>query len=203
MMASKTQRNSIISAASANSKSFNEISQQLNLNNIRLFINPKEEITVVVFPFLKSKDKSFALKGSFLNGNFIIINEIFVEKISIENKIFTVVSKDNEFFVLNTENGIYKIHNFDVQKLNIIDTRSQIKETLLSTITIDKVANDQYGNHGGTGLCQRERNESFSDCYKAEMDELCDGFWGCVGSSTPFAAVLVAAVCSCSATQVD
>lgn len=203
VIASKIQSNQIISSASVYSKSFKEISKHLNLINLRLFINPKEGVTVVVFPFLNSNNKAFALKGSFLNGNFIVFNEIFVEKIRVENKLFTVVCKDDEFFVLSTENGIDKIHNFDIKKLNKIDTKTQLKENLLKTINIDKVANDQYGNHGGNGFCQRERNESFSDCYKAEMDELCDGFWGCVGASTPFAAVLVAAACSCSATQVD
>ena len=205
IIASKTQIDQIIQSASKNSKSFNEISSQLNLNNLRLFINGKEGITVVIFPFLKSKDKSFALKGLFYNGSFIVSNEIFVEKINIENKIYTVVSKDDEFFVVNTENGIDKVNNFDVKKLNLIDIKSQLKRNLISNININKLGyfDDQYGNHGGNGLCQRERNESFSDCYKAEMDELCDSFWGCVGTATPHAAVLVAIVCSCSARQAD
>lgn len=54
--------------------------------------------------------------------------------------------------------------------------------------------------HGGSGFCQREKNEKFSDCFKAECDEFCDSFISCIALSTqPSVAILIGVACSCSA----
>ena len=57
---------------------------------------------------------------------------------------------------------------------------------------------DEY--HGGPGFCQRENNEKFSDCYKAECDEFCGSFISCVALATqPAVSILIATACSCNA----
>lgn len=63
-----------------------------------------------------------------------------------------------------------------------------------------QVVDDCYGNHGGTGFCQREPGESTSVCYKAEVDEFCDDLLGCEGLLYWQVHALILASCSCSAT---
>ena len=53
-------------------------------------------------------------------------------------------------------------------------------------------------DHGGTGFCQRENGESFSNCFKAESDEFCDSFISCIALATqPSVAMVIAVACSC------
>jgi hypothetical protein len=210
ILVNSIQRNQIIQSAKKSSKSFNEISRQLNLNNIRLFNNSNDGVTVVIFPYLDSKEKSFALKGSFSNGNFAITNEIFVEKININNQVTTLVSKDNESFIINSENDFDKFQtiNLGSEKLNILDFTAQLKANATMSVITKNISlaalDDKYGNHGGNGFCQRERNETFAQCYKAEKDEFCDDFFSCIaGDLVPAVSILIATSCSCSASQSD
>ena len=54
--------------------------------------------------------------------------------------------------------------------------------------------------HGGKGFCQHEKNENFSDCFKAECDEFCDSFISCIALATqPSVSILIAIACSCDA----
>jgi hypothetical protein len=46
-------------------------------------------------------------------------------------------------------------------------------------------------------LCQRQKGETTSDCYKREVDEFCDGFIGCVALTQVSVHVLILALCTC------
>jgi hypothetical protein len=57
-------------------------------------------------------------------------------------------------------------------------------------------------DHGGTGFCQREKNEKFADCFKAESEEFCDSFVSCIALATqPSVSILIGIACSCDATK--
>jgi hypothetical protein len=64
--------------------------------------------------------------------------------------------------------------------------------------TNEVLVKDCEGRHGGEGFCQREGGESFSTCYKAESDEFCDGFVGCISMISPLVQLVIASSCSCA-----
>ena len=123
----------------------------------------------------------------------------------------------NEMFHLNNELFARHEINKDMTTIDILNTVGEgltVKaNNRKGTMSVNPIRNlqethvqfnlikDCEGNQGGEGWCQREGGESFKSCYNAEMDELCDGFWGCVGGATPFAAILVGLACSCASSN--
>jgi hypothetical protein len=100
------------------------------------------------------------------------------------------------------ENGqIIITNNNDATLINIVNgvqTYSPIESQSIEFKALQM--KDCEGNHGGTGFCQRQAGERFSDCYKSEKDEFCDGFWSCIAVDTqPQVMLLIAAACSCGA----
>ena len=208
-LTTSTQKEQIILSAKKISKSFNDLSSLLNLNNVRLFENKNEGITIVVFPYLNSENKSLAFKGFFSWDHFKIINEIYVEKIKNEGKTITLVSKDNDYFLINSSENLDILQNIDLgqERLNIVDFKQQLKVSSLMSLDSKRVNvafDDKYGNHGGNGFCQRERNETFAQCYEAEKEEFCSDIFTCLAADlSPAVSILIAALCSCSANQSD
>jgi hypothetical protein len=72
--------------------------------------------------------------------------------------------------------------------------------------TIRDIKGNEFENrfakeyHGGSGFCQREKDESYGACYRAESDEFCDSFISCVALATqPSVAIVIGLACSCNA----
>ena len=180
------EQHDMIHAAIASFEKYNNIYKNLNESSIRLFENKVDGFAVVMFQFEETPEKLFSIKGYFKFNKFIITNDyLFERKIWNKNNGKIIISNKNEEVVINIFNG----------NQNILSPVTQSSEN----ISIQMI--DCAGNHGGTGFCQRQIGEKFSDCYKAEKDEFCDGFWSCIAVDTqPQVMLLIAAACSCSAT---
>jgi|GEM_PF-6886265 len=204
--ATDLQKNKIISAARSHSLYFNDIFQILDMNNVRLFTSYSGGQTVAVFTFIGSDVKTFGLQGFLSEDKFLILNDLFVDKIIEADGTRTlVILKNNDLIGLNYKNGeeisqdLYlsnKVNITNLVQLNLFD---------FNTLTNQKINfDDRYGNHGGNGFCQRERNETFAQCYKAEKDEFCSDFFSCIaGDLVPAVSMLIATSCSCKANQSD
>ncbi|GGI22851.1 hypothetical protein [Pedobacter mendelii] len=208
IVASSSQKKQIILSAESNSQYFNTISQYLNLNEIRLFTNKNDNTTVAIISYKDNINKSFALKGSFVDDKFSFNNDLFVEKnIEANGNVVFLVGKDKEVLSLDfsTKEGKINSINLGTTKPKILDLFTDLKSRQLMGLNGNIISlNDQYGNHGGNGFCQRERNENFSNCYSAEKEEFCDNFFSCLALDTqPQVLLLIAAACSCSASQSD
>lgn len=139
-----------------------------------------------MFSFENNEDKYFSIKGYFTKKSFVVTNEFFFgRKIKDKNNGQILITNNGDATIINVVNG--------VQTYSAIESDSQHFQNLQM--------NDCAGNHGGTGFCQRQAGERFADCYKAEKDEFCDGFWSCIAVDTqPQVMLLIAAACGCSAT---
>lgn len=176
----------IIKSLERSSSIYKKAAQSININSLRLFENKKERIVIAIFEFNKNPDKYFSIKGYMQNGLFIITNEfLFARKIENSTNGKVIITNNNEATIITFENGL--------------QTYSEIGHTAVEFKILQ--IKDCEGNHGGTGFCQRQSGERFSDCYNAEKDEFCDGFWSCLAVDTqPQVMILIAAACGCSAT---
>ncbi|MCM5527883.1 hypothetical protein [Parasegetibacter sp. NRK P23] len=184
---SQSQSDVIFSSLSGYTGVYSRIASKIQKKSIRLFENKNEGITVAMMRFEETPEKYYAVKGYFSKGAFQITNEfLFGRKITDQNSGQIVITNNSDAILIDVENGI----QFFTQ-LGYNDAEYRIIQV-----------KDCQGNHGGTGFCQREPGESFSNCYKAEKDEFCDGFWSCLAVDTqPQVMLLIAAACGCNATQ--
>jgi hypothetical protein len=52
------------------------------------------------------------------------------------------------------------------------------------------------------GFCQRQKNQTFGQCYKHESDEFCDSFISCLAINTqPTIHIVIAVACSCYSSE--
>jgi len=168
------------------SKSYREVEHLLNKETVEVLKN-EEGTIAVLFHYSKDENKYYFVRGVLSNENFYLNNELFARyKINKDITTIDILNSGGEGLTVKSDNLKGTISVNPITNLH----EAHIQFNLIK---------DCDGNHGGNGWCQREPGESFSSCYNAEMDEMCNSFWGCVGSSTPFAAVLVASACSCSA----
>jgi hypothetical protein len=184
---SQSQSDQIFTALSSSTGVFQKISSKIQKNSIRLFENNNEGISIAMMRFEESPEKYYSVKGYFAKGAFHITNEfLFGRKAIDKNNGQIILTNNDDALVLNVKQGVQSY------------TQLGYKEAEYSIIQVT----DCQGHHGGTGFCQREPGESFSNCYKAEKDEFCDGFWSCIAVDTqPQVMLLIAAACGCSATQ--
>ncbi|WAC42049.1 hypothetical protein [Pedobacter sp. SL55] len=179
----ENERLSLIEALEKQSVYYKEFQSELLLNNIRKTTFNAENATVFTIPF-KGKDKALVLKFSIIGSNYVEDNEFVVER-KLESKevgFFKIQTRENEVFQAHFDNGIKKVE--EVVKTS--DNRQ---------VQFD----DCYGNHGGTGFCQREPGESISACYKAEVDEFCSDLLSCAGLIHWGVHAVILASCSCAA----
>lgn len=179
------QKTIITSSLIANLR-YKNILSKLNMNSLRLFENKEEGITIAMFNFENTSEKLFSIKGYFINSKFIITNDfLYGRKKEDKENGQIIITNNNDAALINIVNG--------VQSYSTIGSQSLAFKALKM--------NDCAGNHGGTGFCQRQPGERFSDCYKSEKDEFCDGFWSCIAVDTqPQVMLLIAAACGCGAT---
>ena len=181
------QASSIMSALKGTASLSQENFLKIEKSSIRLYENKSEGITIAIMQFGDSPDKLCSLKGTFSKGRFQIINEFFFAR--------KMVDKDNGQIIITNNDDATFINVVGGVETYLRLNRKEADYRIFQT-------NDCQGRHGGTGFCQREQGESFSDCYKAEKDEFCDGFWSCIAIDTqPQVMLLVAGACSCSASQ--
>lgn len=184
--ATDEQKTAVLQAVSSR-PIFAKVRDELNLATMRIFQNAVENVTVAQVTFTTTPNKVYAVKGAFVKGIFVAQSELLAgKKITEKGNGKVVILKDNEGLIVTAQNGQETITSLD-QK----DAEWKLQQV-----------KDCAGRHGGTGFCQREPNESFSTCYKAEKDEFCDGFFTCLAVDTQVSVMLViAASCECSATQ--
>lgn len=181
----KDQEN-LIRSAIAKFKKYNNVYTKLNEGSIRLFENNVDGFAIVMFQFDDNLEKLYSIKGYFKLNEFLITNDYLFERMGWnDNNEKIILTSNNDAVVINILNG----------KQTISPVANQSSELISIQMS------DCDGNHGGTGFCQRQAGEKFSDCYKAEKDEFCDGIWSCIAVDTiPPVMLLIAAACSCSAT---
>ena len=182
--ATAEQKNIITNTLEASDK-YKTILSKLDPNSLKIYANKDENIIVAMFNFENTSEKLFSIKGYFLNNKFIVTNDfLYGRKLTDKDNGQIIITNNNDATLINIVNG--------VQSYAPIESGSvQFKALQM---------NDCAGNHGGTGFCQRQAGERFSDCYKSEKDEFCDGFWSCIAVDTqPQVMLLIAAACGCSA----
>lgn len=181
------QQSKLFNSLKTSSTIFDRINEDLDLENVRLFVNQNENISIAIFRFEDDFNKFFAVSGSFSQNRFTINNEcLYGREMHTTKNGRIVLTNNNEAIEIKFENGLHSINNLNINIAiaNIIQ------------------ASDCHGNHGGIGFCQREPGESFSTCYSAELNEFCNSFISCIALSTnPQVSILIALACTCSATQ--
>lgn len=180
---SEGERQSLIEALEKESVFYKAFKDELLLNNIRKTTFNAENATVFTIPF-KEQDKAIILKFTIIGSKYTEDNEFIVERQQDSKEVgsFKIQTKENEFFRAHLDNGIKKIEGI-------------VKANNGKQVQFD----DCYGNHGGTGFCQREPGESTSTCYKAEVDEFCSDLISCAGLLHWGVHAVILASCSCGA----
>jgi hypothetical protein len=184
---SKQQSSQILNELSFNGDVYKKVVSKLNLNNLSIQENKKEEILVAIIPFKGNDEKYYAVKGRYIDGKFISETEVLLSRKINDNKNGEIVIlKEKEALKITVKGGVETLtslsnHNEQNHFLPVVDCS---------------------GDHGGTGFCQREANESFSTCYSKEKEEFCTGFFSCLAVDTQASVLLLIALsCECSATQ--
>ncbi len=183
----KEESNKISISINENGKTFNRLKHQIDISTMKLFVNKNEGITIATMRFHSTPEKVYSVKGQFVKGRFILNTELlFGRQLVDKNNAQIRIIKDNEAILVSVKNGIETI------------TSTSGEEAEYNFLQVK----DCNGNHGGTGTCQREPGESFATCYKAEKDEMCDGFFSCLAVDLyPPVMILIALACECQATQ--
>ena len=178
--ATSDESSAIFAAAQIASKYYQKLQGRLLQNSLRLYTNTKENVTVALVSFSNNPDKFMALKGKFINDKFVILKELlFIRHLTSKGNGRVLILNGTDALEINSVNGYETISSFSLAN----------SEKMIFNIV----------EHGGAGFCQREQGESFSNCYKAEKDEFCDGFWSCLAVDTqPQVMLLIAAACSCT-----
>jgi hypothetical protein len=179
------EQTKLITASLESNDKYNNILSKIDMPSLKIFSNKQENIIVAMFNFENTSEKLFSVKGYFSNNKFVITNDfLYGRKLKDKENGQIIITNNNDATLINIVNG--------VQTYSPIESQSIEFKALQM--------NDCEGNHGGTGFCQRQAGERFSDCYKSEKDEFCDGFWSCIAVDTqPQVMLLIAAACSCGA----
>ncbi len=132
--------------------------------------------------------------------------------------------KDNEIFIVATnlnnsndmilyrgmlENGSFLISK-SIESINNLDNNGDGEITIINRIENTQFTSEYSGGKiiGNSieslneitikGLCQREGNETFNQCFNRESDEFCDSFIATAAYITnPSIPLLIAGLCSC------
>ena len=75
-------------------------------------------------------------------------------------------------------------------------TVSIAPEGTISSLITENIEGVENGRTAAK-FCQREGTEGFSDCYKREVDEFCDGVIGCLALLHWGSHLVIASACSC------
>lgn len=181
------QSQKIWAGAEIYSKYFLKLKDRLDIRSIKLYTSTEYNMILAVIPFKEYPDKILALKGAWFKGTFVMDKELLSFGISSDN-----LNQQNSRVILNGDGAGVLLYS-DGKNPIIEAVGKESVDSYFSFIT------DRFGHHGGDGFCQREEEESFSDGYKAEVDEFCDGFFSCLALTRPAVHVLIAASCSCGA----
>lgn len=185
--ASQHHSRAILDAIRKSGSTFKRFEGQIMENSMKIFERKNEGVVVAMMQFDTTPEKIYGVKGTFIQGQFVPDTELLIGRKRVDqNNGQIVIVKGQEALLVEVRNGIETISPLSEQEAK--GTFLQVK--------------DCAGNHGGTGFCQREPNESFADCYKAEKDEFCDDLFSCLAVDTQlWIMLLIAAACQCSATQ--
>lgn len=129
-----------------------------------------------------------------------------------EVEVYQSPESDAQFVLyLNNSQAKYKVEEIQRDNNGVITYKKEIsfKGEIIDNIMefedlkiTEEILNDSnVGAKDSTPkktLCQREGNESTSDCYKREVDEFCDNFVNCfVLVVNPQVHLLILALCTC------
>lgn len=184
---SKQHSIQILNELSFNGDVYKKVKSKLDIDNLNLQENKNEKISIVIIPFKGNDEKYYAVKGRNVNGQFISETEVLLSrKIKDKKNGEVVILKEKEFLKITVIDGI--------ETYNSLSNKDE-QNHFLPVV-------DCTGDHGGTGFCQREANESFSTCYNKEKAEFCTGFFSCLAVDTQASVLLLIALsCECTATQ--
>lgn len=168
------------------------LSSQADLAKITKTRSTIDNITIYLIPFKNSANRMLLLKGLDNNGSFVLTSEYLLDR-EVQNEKkgrIMITSSTKEKLLVSYNDGGKAYQNLTPQKTT----------TSVNGKVSYKAIDDCEGNHGGVNFCQRESGESFSACYKAEVDEFCDAVVSCAALLYWQVQALIIASCNCSAT---
>jgi hypothetical protein len=160
-----------------------------NLNSISSFTKTDE---VSEYTIENSLEKVLIITNSSKPNSYVVIKGHNVNNSAYrsEDNFGFEITKELDIVLLMDANGDGSLN---VKNLTDNEEFSQIlddgKPTELNTSNITS---------NRPSLCQREAGEGTKACYLREVDEFCDGFWGCAALATNASVhLLILALCSC------
>lgn len=157
------------------SKKVTEYSIKNSNEKVLIFVNYKKPNNYIVIKGFYNNFKNNSTKGF----DFHIIKELSIE-IQMNNEgnglLYVESSNKKDSFKIELSKG----------KPDGLKNTSFVQSS--SSIPTEPVEEK---------LCQIEEGETTKSCYIREVDEFCDGFWGCAGLTQVSVHVLILALCSC------
>lgn len=154
-----------------------EIKEDLDFEKVQLLSSSQTNELIYIIA-LKQKNKFYAVKA--LNSkNLIVQDELrYSGRMLDDNNGTIAILKNGEALAIEFKNGEKKIQSLSKNEYNA----HFMKNTFLAS------------------FCQRQEGQSFSDCFKHEVDEFCDSFISCIAVATqPQVSILIGIACSCNA----
>lgn len=108
---------------------------------------------------------------------------------------YEILNGYKEFHDVNDKGtGQIRIRSLDDKPI----LSANIQEGIFEIVKGDADPRTAPNQDPDTSLCQAQGNESVSGCYHREVDEFCDGFFGCAAIATsPGVHLLILGMCSC------
>jgi hypothetical protein len=123
-------------------------------------------------------------------NSFIIVRGVFTKNVSKEYFQITKEMKINITLDTKGTGSLYVKNLTENEEFSL-----KLIEGLPDKLS--EIQQRQENYIAAPSLCQREKGEKLSDCYKREVDEFCDGFIGCAALTQISVHILILALCSC------
>lgn len=156
---------------------YSEIKEDLDFEKVQLFSSSQTNELIYIVA-LKQKDKFYAVKV--LNSKILTVqDELLYSNKMLDDKNGTIaILKNGEALAIEFKNGESRIQSLSKNEYSA----HFMKNTFLSS------------------FCQRESGQTFSECFKHEVDEFCDSFISCIAVATqPQVSIVIGIACSCNA----
>ena len=153
---------------------FSRLKDELDWSRVEMFVSNTGDKFVYIVGFTGSEEKKYAFTLS-RGKNQRVIDEILVSRKMKDRSNGQIgILKNDEAIVINFQDGVRTIRELPHEELQLHFARE--------------------------GFCQRQKNQTFKQCYNKEVDEFCDSFVSCVALATnPTVSVLIAVSCTCNA----
>jgi hypothetical protein len=167
-------KNSTVNLANVNSQ-----------NRLNTFDNVDE------YTIENSDEKVLVATNSSKPNSFVIVRGFNIQNSESRNS-------DDSFEITKEMNIVIEMDGSGNGNLNVknLTANEEFTSTLVEGVPTD-LQRLPGGNSVRVSLCQREKGETTSQCYKREVDEFCDGFIGCVALTQVSVHVLILALFTC------